>query len=301
MDRDILHQAGEHAEWNESFYFNFYDKEKDLCAFMRIGLKPNKDERSMFCFFMLPDGSIAGIKEQDRYKGELAVKGLQFKKSVPEKRWDITYSGVMGKIGAQVVPIRAAFALEFSALNDMFDYRQCVSGEKEKMSQSVASEHLEQFGSVKGTIRIGDREHEIDGLGERDHSWGIRDWNAPKMWIWLTCQFSDKCALNLTKLVVNEGEVDAGFMHIDGKSRPIVASKVSTRFNDDGSPASLDMRLTDSAGEKYHVSAEVLKKATLPFESPDGQVVSLMYETLARYTFDGQTGYGIAEYLVRKT
>ena len=36
---------GTDKEWNESFYFNLYDKENDICVFMRIGLKPNKDER----------------------------------------------------------------------------------------------------------------------------------------------------------------------------------------------------------------------------------------------------------------
>lgn len=300
MDSDILHKKGDHTEWSESFYFNFYDKAKDVCAFMRIGLKPNKNERSMFCFFLLPDGSIAGIKGQDPYKCELAVNGLSFEKVQPEKRWKLTYSGVLAKPGLQVVPVRAAFSLEFEALNDMFDYRACVGGEKERIAQSVASEHLEQFGSVKGTVHIGDLTLEVDGLGERDHSWGIREWNAPKMWIWLTCQFSKDRALNLTKLVVDAGEVDAGFIHLDGKSTPVVASTVNTSYNEDGSPRSLDIILMGPSGEEYHVFADVMKKATLPFESPDGRVLSLMYETLACYRFDGQTGYGIAEYLIRK-
>jgi hypothetical protein len=38
----------------------------------------------------------------------------------------------------------------------------------------------------------------------------------------------------------------------------------------------------------------------LPFASPDGSELSVMYETLARYEYEGMTGYGIAEYLVRK-
>ncbi|MFA5313124.1 MAG: hypothetical protein WC375_07415, partial [Methanomassiliicoccales archaeon] len=61
MEYDIIHEAGEQKDWNESFYFNFYDRGNDLTGFMRIGLVPNKKEKTVFCFLMLPDGSVAGI------------------------------------------------------------------------------------------------------------------------------------------------------------------------------------------------------------------------------------------------
>ena len=43
-----LESLKEHEEWNESYYFNFHDKTNDLTAFMRIGNKVNKNEKSMF-------------------------------------------------------------------------------------------------------------------------------------------------------------------------------------------------------------------------------------------------------------
>jgi predicted secreted hydrolase len=164
---------------------------------------------------------------------------------------------------------KVSFSLDFKALNDIFDYRECVSGIKEEISKSVASEHLEQFGKATGILKIGDNEYRINGLGERDHSWGIRDWNAPKMWIWLTCQFDEGHALNVTKLIVEQGEVDAGFIHIDGRNIPINKAKIDTAYNNDGSPDSFKMELEDKNGSFHKVSARIIKRSMMLFESPD--------------------------------
>ena len=43
-----LESLKKHEEWNESYYFNFHDTNNDLTAFMRIGNKINKNEKSMF-------------------------------------------------------------------------------------------------------------------------------------------------------------------------------------------------------------------------------------------------------------
>jgi hypothetical protein len=102
---------------------------------------------------------------------------------------------------------------------------------------------LEQFGRVKGTLTVGTQEYALDGLGERDHSRGVRDWNAPKMWIWLTCQFSEKSALNVTKLVMDAGAVDAGFIYSDGEN---LAVTKATSWDANDEPKGLEMSLKDS-------------------------------------------------------
>jgi hypothetical protein len=299
MDTDIIHPSGGNIEWNESFYFSFYDKKNDVCAFMRIGLKQNKCLKNMFCFFMMPDGSHIGLKDDDRYENDsLIAKNLRFNKITPEKKWNLTFDGKLINF-ANGKPVDVSFDFDFESLNNVFDYRDCVSGIKEKISQSVASEHLEQFGKVIGKLKVGDEKYSINGLGERDHSWGVRDWNAPKMWIWLTCQFNEKLALNVTKLTVSEGEVDAGFIHMDGKNIPLMKATIDTEYASDGSPVKFTMDLQDKNGEVHRVNARIIKNVKLPFTSGDGKKQSIMHETLSEYEMDGNIGYGIAEYLIR--
>jgi hypothetical protein len=49
--------------------------------------------------------------------------------------------------------------------------------------------HFEQSGRVTGWTRFGiergAERHEIDALGQRDKSWGVRDWARLEGWNWL--------------------------------------------------------------------------------------------------------------------
>ena len=302
QNTDILHEVGGSAEWSESFYFSFYHHPSGIFAFMRIGLKPNKKEKEMFCNFLMPDGTFIGIKDQAPFDGpELAARGLKFTNIAPEERWNLSFSGALLMFGAgEPKPIDVSFSIDYDAINPMFNYRECVSGEKERISQSIASEHLEQYGRLKGRLRIGGNEYAIDGMGERDHSWGVRDWNAAKIWLWLNCQFSDSCAFNVTKLTVETGDVDAGYIYNGEKNVPLVKVIAETSYDKNGGPASIKMILTDKSGREHRIDAEILRTATLPFKSRDGKSLSILYEPLTKYTMGEKVGYGVAEYLVRK-
>lgn len=301
-DTDVVHEFGDHADWNESFYFNFYDRVQDICGFMRIGLKPNRDEKSMFFFLMMPDGSHLGTRMAEPFKdSEFKANGLKYQKVVAEKTWKVDYHGVMARTeGAKLENVNVSMSLEFNALHPIFNYRKCVTKEDIALSNMTATEHTEQYGRLTGSLKVGGKEFKIDALGERDHSWGVRDWIAPNMWIWLTAQFSEGLAMNLTKLFVEDGVVDAGYLHKDGQNLPIVKAEVETDYGDDGDPRSLKIVLHDKRGQTHRMSAQVIKTVKLPFTRHEGLGSAIMYETLARYEFNGLTGYGIAEYLVRQ-
>lgn len=299
---DMLHPFGQHVDWNESFYFNFYDKEKDYCLFMRIGLKPNKHEKNMFCFLLSPDGHVISTRDVEPFTdSELKVRGLKLERIVPDKEWRLVYSGSMKHtFGSEIHRQDVSFDLTFKSLNKVFDYRECVSGYNDLVAQVSPAEHTEQFGRIEGTATIGAEKIHLSGLGERDHAWGTTDWIAPATWIWLSCQFSEKLAFNLTKLIIGKEIVDAGFIHIDGENRPIVKADIVSKFDEVGGPKSLKVWLMEGGGEVHEVDASVIRTAKLPFSRSIEKSVSVMYETLAKYQMGGETGYGIAEYLVRE-
>ena len=302
MEYDVLHEVGEQKDWNESFYFNFYDRGNDLCGFVRIGLMPNKKEKSLFCFLMLPDGTLVGTKETvEMADNELKAKGLSFEKLEADKRWALRYEGELTMMDkGESKPVQVNFDLGFESLIEPFDYRKCVSGEKEKLSAAVASEHIEQVGKVNGTVKIGDKEYSVKALGERDHSWGSRDWTAPRFWLWVTCQFNEGYAFNITKLEMEKGEIDAGFLYQDGQVIPIVKVDIATELHADGSPAELYMAFYDNEGNVYGCKGVTKKKALLKFEGEDKKHHAIMWETLTKFKIEDETGFGIAEYLIRK-
>lgn len=52
--------------------------------------------------------------------------------------------------------------------------------------------HILQSGTYTGTYTVGGVPREVDGwVGQRDHSWGIRDHGRCPLWMWFQIQFAD--------------------------------------------------------------------------------------------------------------
>jgi len=52
--------------------------------------------------------------------------------------------------------------------------------------------HILQSGTYTGSYSVAGTVHEVDGwIGQRDHSWGIRDHGRCPLWMWLQLQFDD--------------------------------------------------------------------------------------------------------------
>ena len=52
--------------------------------------------------------------------------------------------------------------------------------------------HILQSGVYSGTYTVGGTAHSVDGwIGQRDHSWGVRDHGRCPLWMWLQLQFED--------------------------------------------------------------------------------------------------------------
>jgi len=290
MDLEMLKK---HEEWNESYYFNFHDKNNDLTAFMRIGNKINKNEKSMFFYVMTPK-LIAGIKLETPCDDKpLTIAGLEYEEIEPGQ-WRLQYNGLIFN-PLEKSEFQIKMDVIWQAINPIMDYRDCVDEKQTKMSSKVASEHYEQFGKAVGKIEIDGEVLEIEALGERDLSRGVREWGSPKMWMWINSQFSNEEAFNITKLSVDEGDIDAGYFHIHGVNEALIQADIDVEFNK-GIPSKFRMILRDKKGSQYSVDGEIIRMGMIPV---DGDM--MLIETLSRYNWDGKEGYGVAEFLVPKS
>ncbi len=287
-----LEMLKKHEEWNESYYFNFHDKTNDLTAFMRIGNKINKSEKSMFFYLMSPK-IMAGIKlETPCDDNPLNIAGLNYEELEPMK-WNLKFDGsIFNPLTKAQYKVKMDIIWE--ALNPIMDYVDCVDEKETQMSSKVASEHYEQFGKATGTIEIDGEIMEIEGLGERDLSRGVREWGSPKMWMWINSEFSDTEAFNITKLSVEEGDIDAGYFYVNSVNEPLIKSDIDLEFNN-GIPSSFKMNLFDKKGEEYSVTGEVIRFGMIPVD----ETMNLI-ETISKYNWEGKEGFGIAEFLIPK-
>ena len=286
-----LEDLKKHPEWNESYYFNFYDRKNDLTAFMRIGNKVNKNEKSMF-FYVITPKIKAGIKLETPCEGKpLNIAGLDYQE-IESGKWKLKYNGTIFDQSQKQFIVK--MDIFWQALNPIMDYINCVDEKQIEMSSNVASMHYEQFCKATGKIQIDETDFEIVGLGERDLSIGIREWGSPKMWMWINSEFSDTEAFNITKLSVDEGEIDAGYFHTDNINQPLVKSDIKVEFKNK-IPSTFSMELFDKKGSKYSVSGEVIRFGMIPIDEK-----MILIETLSKYDWNGKEGYGIAEFLFSK-
>jgi len=289
---DVIEKLKKHEEWNESYYFNFHDKDNQLTAFMRIGNKVNKDEKSMFFYLMSPQ-ITGGIKLETPINNKpWNIAGLKFQE-LEENKWKLVYTGpIINPL--ENTRFNVNMDVTWQALNPVMDYKECVDEKMVEMSAKVASQHYEQFGKAEGTIEIDQQTFNITGYGERDLSQGIREWGSPKMWMWINSQFSSTEAFNITKLSVDEGDIDAGYFYIDKKNRPLVKADINLDYKK-GMPRKFTMNLYDKKGCEYQVTGEVVRYVMVPVDEK-----MILVETLSKYYWDKREGYGIAEFLLPK-
>lgn len=286
----------DHIEYNESLYFNCHDETNDVTAFMRIGNKPNKNEKSLFFVIMTPE-VIYGFRHATPCEGDPnSIGGLTFSK-LPSGAWSLTYRGIVVDMkSASPTPIPASMDIEWKPQNPEMDYKRCVNEAQAAMSAKVASEHLEQFGIADGTLTIGDKQFKIHGTGERDFSAGVRDWGSPKMWAWINSVFLEKEAFNITKLSTDMGDVDAGYFFTKGDNQPLNRVSIDLR-SENGVPSSFTLKMKDVSGSSYEVEGKVIRFAALPMGNRNEM---MLIETISEYVWDGKKGFGIAEFLVRR-
>jgi len=320
-DAESTHAQGTDKEWNESLYFNFTDPRTGIGGYTRIGVLPNQD--SDIGVMMLFAGgkrllvtSQGGRAETD---GGFKVGSLSYERVEPLKKWKLTFEGVMGdlddarmltQVDPESIPKRPVeVELEWEGIAAPFNFKDSdpaaiaemlvAAGTKLGDLRSVSkvgSEHYEQAGRVTGAIRFDGNARRFEGSGHRDHSWGVRDWSAPRAWTWLTCQFGDELAFNLSRVAIESVDIFNGFLCHGGQNFPVRRAELTTVFEDDGlTQKSLRFTFEDTSGMTIEVEGNVLN--VIPLDLRSRGHATMVNEGLAEYTWEGRKAYGIAEYL----
>jgi len=321
-DVEYLHTPSEYYHWNESFYFNFNDPKRGIGGWTRIGILPNQDS-DMGAMMLYAGGSrILATLQTGRSVDEgskLSLGDLYYHRLEPLSKWRLVFEGDMMDIdNARKLPElkpenlpsqKVEVNLNFEGIAPCFNFRNADARALAEMLvnagtrlkdlrqlSKVSSEHYEQVGRISGSIKIGNRDISFQGGGHRDHSWGIRDWSAPRLWTWLTCQFGDELAFNLSRVAIASVDVFNGFITRDGNNYPIRRAALETEFEDDGiTQKRLRFKMEDTGGGAVEVTGEALIVIPLHLESEGHR--TLVNEALTEYRLEGRTGLGISEYL----
>jgi len=320
---EFLHPpASRDFNWNESFYFNFTDPSSKLGGWTRIGILPNQ-ENDVGALMIYAGGSrILAYRSGGRTAiqgDELRLESLEYHRLEPLKKWRILFRGDVADIDDSMkIPELSPDDLElkkvevdltFESMAPCFDFKNAhpralaemivqAGTRLEDLRQvaKVSSEHYEQAGRITGTIKIEDEIIPFDGSGHRDHSWGLRDWAAPRLWTWLSCQFGDELSFNLSRVAIASVDILNGYISRDGSNYALRRAALETEFEDDGITQKwLRFQMEDSGGKTIEITGDVMTVAPLQLES-EGHWTQVN-EALTEYHYGNKVGYGIAEYL----
>lgn len=291
---DLAHDVEGDTAWSESYYFNCYDPDGDVGFFTRIGIRPNEGTMDAGLSVWLPGGGLATRHEtreqREMVEGVLEVRGVRYELVEPMRRWrltaepgdehavamDVTFDALMPAIGVD-------------------GQGRSGTGASAATGASTGKGHLEQAGRWTGWIEVAGTRTALGGRarGNRDKSWGPRRWGGPRMWRWFSINVDDDTHFGGIRIGTEAGDLHRGWVWKDGRGTSIRHWDVRTQLADDGITHRVsDVRATDKLGRVHHLHGELLRVA--PVRSTRSTLVN---EGLARWSYEGRTGFGIAEYL----
>jgi len=284
---EYAHEPSGRSNWRESYYFNWVDLDTGISGFSTIGLLPNASKRE-FVFALFYDGAREvyytepeGTVPKD-FHGALSDGVLSYEVIEPLKEWRIIYNGKQLTIDIQWVG-------RFPA----YDFGQG--------SGTSWAGHFEQSGAVKGKIEFSDgKSVEFLGFGERDKSWGSRDWHI-ESWYALHAQF-DKMSIGL-RLDTVDGELhpSGGISTADGHV-PVTRVDLDTLFQDKkpGFPIGSITKIYGEDGRCYTLKSSMISPTSfVRFEREFDTGTTELFEEMAVHHCDelDAQGTGLIEWL----
>ena len=180
------HEPGPEALWNESWYFDGVSDDGKLGLYVRLGRLPNQNVAlytACVCgpgrpSVMLVDAAAplpaAGDESQ-----LIDADGLHAEQRCeqPLERFRVVARGVAASHGDESAPLRGEAG---DPVEVELDLTWVTDGTPYSWRQAT---RYEIPCRVTGTVRVGEETISFAGPGQRDHSWGARDWWAVD-WMW---------------------------------------------------------------------------------------------------------------------
>lgn len=307
-----LHPLPEGAgrAWRESYYFGFYDERAGVGGFESFGYRAARGHSGSMMVIWRP-GDVAAalelggaLEDPTRYQ----VGGVVASCVEPFERWDLQYTGLMPRepeaaFRCSVDDVKASSTMQevMVELHATFT----AEGWTGRYAQQESYRHIfsgcyEQVGRLRGTLRYGEEQFELDCPSVRHHAWGERDWFKDDEWNWCTSVLDDGTACGFwyrqEKRGEGQGEV-AGWLRMDDEIGQVVAVEreiVRDPAEPKPVPRKAQYRVHDDHGRELELVATVRQIVPAFFEPRDDRPL-LHWNDRSLVTFDGSRGPGHGE------
>ncbi len=287
------HPAGAEELWNESWYFDGVSADERLGVYTRLGLYPNLGVSWMTTFVCGPDRQTVALIDFAAplpEGGQLALGSDELRAEhiciEPLESFEVRVQGTAEAFedpaailrGERGTPTGLALALRWDTSGEPYAYR--------------ATTRYEIPCRVSGTVRCGEDTVEFTGVGQRDHSWGVRDWWSAE-WMWSAAHLRDGTRLHGVEFrLPGAPPVSIGYTQPPEGG---VYELDSVRASEQPTPDGLIERAAITFGE-LELEVRPLAFGPLLLRAPDGRLSQFPRAMCSVRTADGRSGVAWVEW-----
>ena len=187
---EFAHPAGAEPMWNESWYCDFVDPRQRVGGYVRLGLTPNEGVAWFTALLCGPDQPTTAVLDYAAPLGDpytLNTNAFDFAHAVvsPLQRYRLVLRACGEAHDDPAALLRAehgrgvdvSMDLEWVTVGTPYQYR--------------LTPRYEIPCAVTGSISVDGRRMRFEAVpGQRDHSWGVRDWWGMD-WVWSALHLDD--------------------------------------------------------------------------------------------------------------
>ena len=288
-----LHPPGQERLWNESYYFDFAAPDGSVGGYIRLGLYPNWD-RAWYWACVVRPGQPA-LLVADNAVPMPADGSTTVRAGVLAAAQQITHPLRTAKVSldatAAVLPDPAA---AYGHLADAATVGLAMDLDWITDGGVYPYKDLPRYEipcRVTGTIRVDEEEVAVSGWGERDHSWGERDWWQVS-WLWSSGRLADGTAFHGMQANIGFAIGWPSFaVPPGGEVSHLSGFSAHTDFGPDDFPRQSRLRIPGAP-----MTAVPLAFAPVAMTSPDGRVSHFPRALCQFIADDGRSGYGWTEW-----
>lgn len=183
---------------------------------------------------------------------------------------------------------RLSYDFTFDAIHPAYGFHSHPDG----CPSFFADNRFEQSGKVKGTLTIDGRVIPFDGVGQRDHSWGTRNWNVNYHYKWFHAS-APEAAVHFFKMEYLGRHLTRGYVFKDGHMSQLKEVDVlDFTLNEDMVHTDIEVDMHDIAGRTTRVTGKYLAYQPLPVTDFDVTLNEVPMTT----SIDGHKGTGWCEF-----
>jgi hypothetical protein len=294
-DDESAHTATDEPLWSESWYADFADAAQGFGGWLRLGLIPNQQTawlQALLCGPGLPTVAVVDFDVSlptDPWAVHTGAIDFTHSADEPLRTYRMalrgqgqSYQDPAGLLRAEPgTPAEVEIDLEWTTDGTPYQYR-------------IATRY-EIPCTVTGAVTIDGHRYTLDSVpGQRDHSWGVRDWWSMD-WIWSALHLDDGTHLHAVGITIpGVPQVSIGYIQDRGETVTELQTIAPVQaFDADGLPVGATLAM-EPGGIKATV--DVRGHAPQRLVARDGRVSHFPRVWATVTTPDGRTGVGWLEW-----